>query len=110
MQAALNKNIAVTNTTDCYDHDVADLGTGLILAIVRKIITADHFVKSDRSREEQMPFARSLCDLNLCDLRLGIVGLGKIGSEVAKRAKVFVMKVSYSGRQKQPKSVIFLYP
>jgi hydroxypyruvate reductase len=96
IEAAFKRNIPVTNTPDVMTNDVADLGMGLILAVVRRIKAADNFVSAGRCHNENMPFAHSIRGL-----KLGIVGLGKIGRELANRAESFGMQISYLGRTEQ---------
>lgn len=88
------RGIRLTNTPDVMVDDVADLGIALVLATVRRMITADRFVRAGRSARESMPFAHSVRGLTL-----GIVGLGRIGREIARRAEVFGMDVLYHNRQ-----------
>lgn len=88
------RGIRLTNTPDVMVEDVADLGMGLILATVRRMISADRFVRAGRCARESMPFAHSLRGLTL-----GIAGLGRIGREVARRAEVFGMSVQYHNRK-----------
>src|SRR5690606_6067409 len=88
------RGIRLTNTPDVMVEDVADLGMGLILATVRRMIAADRFVRAGRCAAESMPFAHSLRGL-----RLGIAGLGRIGREIARRAEVFGMQICYHNRQ-----------
>lgn len=87
------RNIRLTNTPDVMVDDVADLGMGLILATVRRMVAADRFVRAGRCARESMPFAHSLRGLTL-----GIAGLGRIGREIARRAEVFGMRIQYHNR------------
>jgi lactate dehydrogenase-like 2-hydroxyacid dehydrogenase len=87
------RGIRLTNTPDVMVDDVADLGIALVLATVRRMITADRFVRAGRCASASMPFAHSVRGLTL-----GIVGLGRIGREIARRAEVFGMQVLYHNR------------
>jgi len=88
LEAATRKGVVVTNAPVMHDA-VADFTLGLIICIMRKIVQADKCVKSGRWREGLS------MSTDLCGKTLGIIGLGKIGSEVAKRAKCFKMHLQY---------------
>jgi len=90
------RGIRLTNTPDVMVDDVADLGIALVLATVRRMITADRFVRAGRCASESMPFAHSVRGL-----KLGIAGLGRIGREIARRAEVFGMQVLYHNRHQR---------
>lgn len=89
--------VAVTNTPDVLTEDVADLGWGLLLAAARRIPAGDAHVRSGAWA------ARGPMGLTtrVWGKRLGIVGLGRIGRAVARRAQGFGMIVAYSGRTRQ---------
>jgi hydroxypyruvate reductase len=87
------RGIRLTNTPDVMVEDVADLGIALVLTTVRRMITADRFVRAGRCAREGMPFAHSVRGR-----ALGIAGLGRIGREIARRAEVFGMTVLYHNR------------
>lgn len=87
------RGIRLTNTPDVMVDDVADLGIALVLATLRRMMTADRFVRAGRCSRESMPFGHSLRGLTL-----GIAGLGRIGREIARRAEVFGMQVLYHNR------------
>lgn len=91
------RGIRLTNTPDVMVEDVADLGMGLILATVRRMISADRFVRAGRCAQESMRFAHSVRGLTL-----GIAGLGRIGREIARRAEVFGMRLCYHNRRPRP--------
>ncbi len=103
--AAKARGITITNTPDVMTSDVADLGMGLILSTVRRMAEADDFVRQGRSGSESMPFSRSLGGKHL-----GIVGLGKIGSELARRAEPFGLKICYHTRHEKPDAPYPWYP
>jgi lactate dehydrogenase-like 2-hydroxyacid dehydrogenase len=91
---AMANNISVTNTPDVLTDCVADLGMALILAVLRKVVVGDRYVRSGRW------VAEGFMELNDSPRgrRLGIVGLGRIGLELAKRAEAFGMTISYYNR------------
>jgi lactate dehydrogenase-like 2-hydroxyacid dehydrogenase len=96
--AALARQVPVTHTPEVLNDEVADLAIGLMLAVARGIPQADRHVRANRWAEQgPMPLAR-----RVSGARLGIVGLGRIGKVIAKRAEAFGMSIAYSGRSQQP--------
>ena len=90
------KNIRVTNTPQVLNDSVADVAMSLVLATTRDIINADRFARSGNWANSSFPFCRSVgC------MTLGIVGLGRIGEEIAQRAIPFNMKIAYHNRQER---------
>lgn len=85
IEVATKLNIVVTNTPDTNTEAVADLAFGLILALARKIPLADKTTKEKKWER--------ISGVEVYAKTLGIVGLGKIGRAVAKRAKGFNMNI-----------------
>jgi lactate dehydrogenase-like 2-hydroxyacid dehydrogenase len=86
--------LPVTNTPDVLTEDVADLAIGLLLAAARRIPAADAWVRDGSwVARGSMPLTT-----RVWGKRIGIVGLGRIGRAVARRAEGFGMAISYSGR------------
>lgn len=97
LKLAKSRGIAVTNTPDVLNDCVADLAMGLMIAASRRLALADRYVRSgDWAKKGGMPITS-----RVTGKRLGIIGLGKIGKEIAKRASGFRMEISYHGRHKQ---------
>jgi glyoxylate reductase len=92
VEAATKRGIYVTNTPGVLDDATADLALALLLSIARRIPEADSFVRSG-SWKGWHP--NLLLGSDLRNKTLGIIGLGRIGSEVANRAKCFKMNVVY---------------
>lgn len=92
LEAARERSIRVTNTPDVLTNDVADLGVAMMLCLSRGMIGAETWVR-DRSWATKglYPLKR-----RVWGRRAGILGLGRIGFEVAKRLKGFDMSLSYS--------------
>lgn len=90
--AARERGIAVTNTPDVLTDDVADLAIGLILATARRIAAADRFVRAGRWLEGGFALASKASGK-----RLGIVGMGRIGQAIARRAAAFDMQIAWHG-------------
>lgn len=83
--AAERYGVKVTITPDANMYSVADLALGLLLSVARSIPTHDQITRAGEWRR--------INGSELHDKTLGIIGLGKIGLEVAKRAKGFGMKI-----------------
>jgi glyoxylate reductase len=90
------RDVAVTNTPGVLDAAVADLTLGLILATRRRLVAADGFVREGRwQRGWAQP---DILGRDLAGATLGLVGLGRIGQEVARRAEAFGMRVVFHRR------------
>ena len=96
LPAARARNIAVTNTPDVLTDDVADLAIGLMLATLRRIPQADRYVREGKWLKSPMPMHQKVTGR-----RLGIVGMGRIGQAIAKRAAAFDMTIAYHGPSKK---------
>ena len=94
--AAMERGIAVTHTPNVLNDEVADLAMALVLAVSRRIVEADRYVRSGRWTEGPMPLARKVSGA-----RLGIVGLGRIGQAIARRAEAFGMGIAYTARSEK---------
>jgi lactate dehydrogenase-like 2-hydroxyacid dehydrogenase len=91
VEAAVDRGVVVTNTPGVLDRATADLTLGLILAAARRIAEGDRFL---RSRTPWTWGPRMMVGLDLsAGATLGIVGLGRIGRAVARRARAFDMRV-----------------
>jgi lactate dehydrogenase-like 2-hydroxyacid dehydrogenase len=86
---ARQRGVTVTITPVLYD-DVADLALALALAACRRIAEGDRFVRSGRWLQGRMPLGRKLTGM-----RAGILGLGRIGQEVAQRLQGFKCRIGY---------------
>lgn len=97
LDACHEKGIPVTNTPEVLNDDVADLGIGLILNALRRLGAGHNYVRSgDWARLGMMHLTTSLTAK-----RVGIVGLGRIGHELANRATALKMHIAYTGRTQQ---------
>jgi glyoxylate reductase len=94
--ACRERGIAVTNTPGVLDAAVADLALALILACRRHLVESDRFV---RERRWQRGWAQpEVLGHDLAGSTLGLVGRGRIGTEVARRAESFGMHVVHHRR------------
>ena len=91
---AKEKGIVVTHTPGVLTDDVADLAMGLLLSIGRRIPQADRFVRNGDWVSDTFPMTHKVSGA-----RLGIVGMGRIGRAIAKRAAAFEMHIAYTGRE-----------
>ena len=94
--AARKLGIAVTNTPDVLTECVADNALALVLATMRRTVFNDKFVRAGSWLEGGAPLADKVSGN-----RMGIIGLGRIGKAIAKRAEAFGMKVAYHSRNRQ---------
>jgi glyoxylate reductase len=97
--ACTARGIAVTNTPGVLDAATADLAFALMLAARRRVVEGDRLV---RSREWRGSWADSFLGEELTGSTLGIVGFGRIGQAVARRARGFDLRVLYTRRTPEP--------
>jgi gluconate 2-dehydrogenase len=91
--AARSRGITVTNTPGAMDDAVADLVFGMIIAVARRLPQADAFVRSGQWTPDN--FAAFGLGMDVSRKTLGIVGFGRIGKVIARRALGFDMRVLY---------------
>ena len=98
--ACRERGVAVTNTPGVLDAAVADLTLALILACRRNVVNADRFVREGRWRHGWAMLSEpDVLGHDLAGSTLGLVGLGRIGSQVARRAEAFGMRVVHRRRR-----------
>ncbi|TRL39686.1 2-hydroxyacid dehydrogenase [Rhizobium straminoryzae] len=90
-----SKGILVTNTPDVLNDEVADTTIGLLLNTVRRLPVAETWLREGRW-EKEGPFP--LTPLSLKNRHVGLLGLGRIGLEIARRLEPFKVKISYHTR------------
>jgi len=98
VKEATVRGIYVTYTADILAEATADLTFALILACARRIISADRYVRANRWKVGWSPDL--MLGYNVHGTTLGIIGLGRIGAAVARRAKGFNMKILYYNRSR----------
>ena len=96
IEAASKRNIVVTNTPDVLTDATAEIAMLLILAASRRVAEGMQWVKNKNWRWS----ADFLIGKQLSGSKLGILGMGRIGRAVAKRAKAFGMEIHYHNRSK----------
>jgi lactate dehydrogenase-like 2-hydroxyacid dehydrogenase len=94
LQAAAARRIVVGYTPDVLNDCVADIAFALLLDVARGVSAGDRFVRAGRWLNERYPLAT-----RVSGKRLGIVGLGRIGKAIARRAAGFDMEVRYTNRR-----------
>lgn len=93
---ATKKGIAVTNTPGVLTDATADLAWVLLFAVARRVVEGDRFTREGRFEGWQpMLFLGQ----DVSHTTLGIIGAGRIGSNFAKKAKAFDMKILYHNRR-----------
>jgi lactate dehydrogenase-like 2-hydroxyacid dehydrogenase len=97
LDRAKARGIRVTNTPDVLTEDVADMAFALILASMRRIVEGEAFVRSGAWTKGALPLGKSLNGK-----RLGVIGYGRIGRAVARRAPAFGMSVAYCDLARDP--------
>ena len=95
--AAKQRGIIVTNTANVLNDCVADCAMALVLNALRKFPQADKYLRAGRWKSDgTYPLTTSLGGKTL-----GILGLGRIGEEIARRAEAFKMSIRYHNRNKK---------
>lgn len=90
VEACARRGVAVTNTPGVLDDAVADLTLALILAVRRRVVEGDRLVRTGRWTGS---WADGFLGQEVSGATLGIVGLGRIGRAVARRAEGFGMRI-----------------
>lgn len=99
LAAARKRNIMVTHGADANAPDVAEMAFGILLASTRQIVRADKMIRrGDWTKRTPNRFG---VIAGMTGGKLGILGLGSIGMEFAKRAKGFDVEIGYCNRNKR---------
>ncbi len=97
--ACTRRGVVVTNTPGVLDAATADLALALLLAARRKVVEGDRQVRRGGWKEG---WAAAVLAEELTGSTLGIVGLGRIGEAVARRARGFELRILYTKRERLP--------
>ena len=101
---AKRRNITVTNTPGVLHEEVADMALGLMLAIAHQIPQSDRFVRAGQWAKQAYPLVA-----RMYGKRLGLIGMGAIGTAIAKRCEAFGMDISYNARHRHTdKAYVFV--
>lgn len=93
VKEATKRGIYVTNTPGVLTETTADFAWTLLMAVARRVVEADKYVRTEQWKVGWHP--SMLSGRDVYGATIGIVGAGRIGSAVAKRAKGFNMKILY---------------
>src|SRR3546814_929433 len=96
IDCAKERKVVVTNTPDVLTDDVADIAMALMLAMMRRIPQGDAFVRQGRWLKDKLPLTDKLGGKIM-----GVVGLGRIGQAIARRAEPFGVEIRYFGPRKK---------
>jgi glyoxylate reductase len=99
LRAAAERKIPVGNTPGILDGATADMGFALLLASARRIVTGDKYARSPQFLRYDPGY---MLGREVHSATLGIIGMGRIGRQVARRALGFDMRVVYHNRSRRP--------
>ena len=97
LAAAREKGITVTNTPDVLTEDTADMTMALILAVPRRLVEGERIVRSGDWSGWSPTW---MLGHRIFGKRLGIIGMGRIGQAVARRARGFGLSIHYHNRNR----------
>jgi len=101
LAAATDRNIPVGNTPGVLTDTTADLAWTLLMTAARRVAESDRFVRAGKWKTWG-PI--DFLGLDITRATLGIIGFGRIGQAVARRAQGFDMRVLYHSRQRRPEA------
>jgi glyoxylate reductase len=101
LAAARERGITVTNTPGVLTEDTADMTMALILAVIRRVSEGERLIRDGEWTGWGPTF---MLGHRLWGKRLGIIGMGRIGSAVARRAKGFGLSIHYHNRRQLPET------
>jgi len=93
--ACTARGIAVTNTPDVLNEATADLGWALLMAAARRVCESEHWLRAGEWNRWSWD---QFLGADVYGTTLGIVGMGRIGSSIARRARGFSMRILYANR------------
>jgi glyoxylate reductase len=99
LEACRRRGVTVTNTPGVVTNATADLAFGLLLAAARRVCELDRAIRAGRWTEVD---PSAWLGTEVTGKTLGIVGFGRIGQAVARRARGFEMRLLYSGTREVP--------
>ncbi|KAM3699771.1 hypothetical protein ACB098_05G049500 [Castanea mollissima] len=105
LEKCREKGIRVTYTPDVLTDEVADLAIGLILAVLRRLCASDRYVRSGKWKKGDFKLTTKFTGKTV-----GIIGLGRIGMAIAKRAEAFDCPICYFSRTEKPDTKYKYYP
>jgi glyoxylate reductase len=102
VQVALSRGITVTNTPGVLTEDTADMTMALILAVARRMVEGARVIPEDEWAGWSPTW---MLGHRITGKRLGILGMGRIGTALARRAKAFGLSIHYHNRRRAPGTV-----
>lgn len=102
LSACEARNVIVTNTPDVLSEATADVAFGLLIDAARRITEGDRLIRAGRWEKWTPSFHLGT---RVHGMKLGIVGFGRIGKAVARRARGFGMHVGYTQRRREPEAI-----
>jgi len=96
------RGVVVTNTPGVLDETTADFAWALLMAVARRVVEADSYVRAGNWKGWNFD---QFCGTDVWGKTIGIVGFGRIGRAMARRAKGFGMKVLYHSRNRAPEDI-----
>jgi glyoxylate reductase len=100
---AVQRGITVTNTPRVLTEDTADMTMALILAVPRRLAEGASVITSDKDWTGWTP--TWMLGHRIWGKRLGIIGMGRIGQAVARRARAFGLQIHYHNRRRVPQQI-----
>lgn len=100
--ACTRRGVIVTNTPGVLDETTADFAWALLLAVARRVVEADQYVRAGNWQGWSFD---QFCGTDVWGKTLGIVGFGRIGRAVARRAAGFGMKVIYNSKTRAAEDI-----
>ncbi|HVX34656.1 MAG TPA: D-glycerate dehydrogenase [Hyphomicrobium sp.] len=104
LDTARNRGILVTNTPGVLTEDTADMTMALILAVPRRLAEGAAYMRDPATKWSGWSPTWML-GRRIYGKRLGIIGMGKIGRAVARRAKAFGLQIHYHNRRRLPEDI-----
>jgi glyoxylate reductase len=102
LDACTRRNVAVSNTPGVLDETTADFAWTLLMAVARRLIEGDALARSGGWRGWNLD---QLCGADVWGKTLGLLGFGRIGRAVARRAGGFGMRVIYNDAVRAPREI-----
>jgi glyoxylate reductase len=102
LDACTRHKVAASNTPGVLDETTADFAWTLLLAVARRLVEGDTFARSGKWTGWNLD---QLCGADVWGKTLGILGLGRIGQAVARRAQGFGMRIVYNDAKRAPAEV-----
>ncbi len=100
--ACTARKVAVTNTPGVLDETTADFAWALLMAVARRLVEGDRLARSGAWTKWNLD---QLCGTDVWGKALGIIGLGRIGRAMARRAAGFRMRVLYNSTTRAPAEI-----